>query len=432
MMKRCLLLLALIGLLVFTTSAPMNAQSSCQFELSGDMQNGTDPENPSNEVITDDITGNPTTFESDRAVASRDLPADTQAEEIDNQVNLKYYFVPPRTCAGGSPRIQLAVDGDKDGDFEQTPGGPDQNAFGYVGNGPFGAGCVPGSWQIQDMTDNVARWDLSQFGGTPANTWEEMEAFLTAKYGANGYQILSGALVDDSGWAAGGSGVAYYDLLTIGDCTLDGSEDTFRDDDNDNVPDDEDNCPGVSNPDQTDTDNDGQGNACDTDDDGDNVPDANDNCPLVPNTNQTDTDNDGLGNACDPDDDNDGTPDANDCAPLNPAISPTATEVCNGIDDDCDGLVDEGFPNSDNDNMANCVDPDDDNDGVPDANDNCPLVANPGQQNSDADPAGDACDAQIGPPTNANQCKNNGWMVYNFPRKFKNQGDCIQYVNTGK
>lgn len=38
----------------------------------------------------------------------------------------------------------------------------------------------------------------------------------------------------------------------------------------------------------------------------------------------------------------------------------------------------------------------------------------------------------IGPPTNANQCKNNGWSKFNFPKKFKNQGNCVQYVNTGK
>jgi len=39
---------------------------------------------------------------------------------------------------------------------------------------------------------------------------------------------------------------------------------------------------------------------------------------------------------------------------------------------------------------------------------------------------------QIGPPTNKDQCKNDGWMSFTVPRKFKNQGDCIQYVNTGK
>ena len=52
----------------------------------------------------------------------------------------------------------------------------------------------------------------------------------------------------------------------------------------------------------------------------------------------------------------------------------------------------------------------------------------------DADNDGiiDACDAQVGPPTNKDQCKNGGWMNFNSPRTFKNQGDCIQYVNTGK
>ena len=39
---------------------------------------------------------------------------------------------------------------------------------------------------------------------------------------------------------------------------------------------------------------------------------------------------------------------------------------------------------------------------------------------------------QIGPPANPNACKNGGWKTFNTPRTFKNQGDCIQYVNTGK
>lgn len=35
-------------------------------------------------------------------------------------------------------------------------------------------------------------------------------------------------------------------------------------------------------------------------------------------------------------------------------------------------------------------------------------------------------------PTSKDQCKNNGWQRFNFPFSFKNQGDCIQFVNTGK
>lgn len=37
----------------------------------------------------------------------------------------------------------------------------------------------------------------------------------------------------------------------------------------------------------------------------------------------------------------------------------------------------------------------------------------------------------VGPPTNKDQCKNGGWQTFNNP-SFKNQGQCIQYVNTGK
>ncbi len=39
---------------------------------------------------------------------------------------------------------------------------------------------------------------------------------------------------------------------------------------------------------------------------------------------------------------------------------------------------------------------------------------------------------QIGPPTNKDQCKKGGWQTFNTPHTFKNQGDCIQFVNTGK
>ena len=38
----------------------------------------------------------------------------------------------------------------------------------------------------------------------------------------------------------------------------------------------------------------------------------------------------------------------------------------------------------------------------------------------------------VGPPTDKNQCKKGGWSEFDFPKAFKNQGDCIQFVNTGK
>ncbi len=72
--------------------------------------------------------------------------------------------------------------------------------------------------------------------------------------------------------------------------------------------------------------------------------------------------------------------------------TPPESEKCDGIDNDCDGEIDEGYPDLDGDGLANCVDPDSDNDGWVDEDDNCPLHDNADQQNTDGDAQGDACD----------------------------------------
>ena len=64
---------------------------------------------------------------------------------------------------------------------------------------------------------------------------------------------------------------------------------TIQDPDGDGSHGDEDNCPNISNPDQTDSDYDEVGNACD-------------NCPYVYNPDQADADGDNFGDACDPGD----------------------------------------------------------------------------------------------------------------------------------
>ncbi|MCO4763643.1 MAG: thrombospondin type 3 repeat-containing protein [Myxococcales bacterium] len=78
------------------------------------------------------------------------------------------------------------------------------------------------------------------------------------------------------------------------------------------------------------------------------------------------------------------------------ALTPGA-EVCDGLDNDCNGKTDEGSVDTDGDKSADCIDADDDGDGVIDTKDNCPLIANPKQVNTDAtlagnDSLGDACD----------------------------------------
>ncbi len=84
--------------------------------------------------------------------------------------------------------------------------------------------------------------------------------------------------------------------------------------------------------------------------------------------------------------------DNTDCNDSDYSVNPGAPELCNGIDENCNGLIDEGFSDTDGDQFPDCLDDDDDNDGVLDVNDNCPLTYNPGQQDTDGDGIGDVCD----------------------------------------
>ena len=86
-------------------------------------------------------------------------------------------------------------------------------------------------------------------------------------------------------------------------------------------------------------------------------------------------------------------------------------------DDDDDGILDGQdncplIPNpeqedTDGDGAGDACDTDDDNDGIPDTEDNCPLVANPGQEDSDNDGIGDVCDTDSdndGVPNDVDNC----------------------------
>jgi len=145
-----------------------------------------------------------------------------------------------------------------------------------------------------------------------------------------------------------------------------------------------DNCPGVLNDDQTDSDNDTLGDGCDncdyisnlnqSDVDDDTFGDLCDNCPSINNTDQTDWDHDGFGDVCD------STP----CG---------QNAYWNNLSSSCACNV--NFYNSDGNWDTGCEDPDSDGDGYTDNNgDNCVNVSNPSQSNSDSlnDNLGDACD----------------------------------------
>ncbi len=174
-----------------------------------------------------------------------------------------------------------------------------------------------------------------------------------------------------------------------------------------------------------------------------------------------DVDSDGILNFCDRDSDGDNTADADDCQPLDTTIHQSANEVCDGVDNNCDGLVDgadssmtvpecskqegvcngatktgalctvgvfgscnsvvyamhnaayqvvedlcdgldndcdgqtdEGHPDDNNNGQADCLEleTDTDGDGVPNTEDNCPNKANTDQLDTDGDQQGNACD----------------------------------------
>ena len=148
----------------------------------------------------------------------------------------------------------------------------------------------------------------------------------------------------------------------------------YADADVDGIADDQDNCIYAADPEQTDSDGDGVGDACDDDDDNDGFLDDADTCTAVGNPDQRDFDQDGDGDACDTDDDDDGVLDAAD---------------------DCPRAANADQADSDGDGLGDACD-DSDGDSILDGADNCPMAGNAKQEDRDNDGLGDACDSSPG------------------------------------
>ncbi|HET9249534.1 MAG TPA: hypothetical protein VFP13_06290 [Actinomycetota bacterium] len=200
-----------------------------KFELIGVMVDDTDPENPTNDTISDIAT--PGSF----ALAFRNMPPGIKITALENQLGLKFFFEGSRSCFAGSPRITLLVDANGDGKFQQVPNGPDFAAHGHV-NPPAFAACPSNVWRYEDLTDALVRWEVTPstattppigpIGGASAVNWDGLEAAISAQFPS--HKILAGFVVDDSCFAAGlpSCGKAHYDLVTIENRTLENDQDT--------------------------------------------------------------------------------------------------------------------------------------------------------------------------------------------------------------
>lgn len=195
------------------------------FLLGGTAQLAQDPENPANDVIVIRTDIAPFFGTVSRA-------ANVKVDRLDNMLEFKAWFqigLSPKTCIGGSPRLQLAIDLDGDG----VSNG---NVFLDTGINGSGSGCPPETWLYEDLTGGDG---VTGLGGSPSTgfvtpneerecaasqlggpgvpgagvPWSQCEAYFAL---FPNHLVCTVALVDDTFGIPGMSGTAYYDLFSAG------------------------------------------------------------------------------------------------------------------------------------------------------------------------------------------------------------------------
>lgn len=118
------------------------------------------------------------------------------------------YNVTDDSCAAGSPRYQINLDTDGDGDT-------DGSAFSYIGPPPSYTGCPTGWQSTGNLVEDTDLIDTSQLGGA------FYEPVLTAQTRLAGATITGIQLVTDSGFAfPDGEQTILFDNAVINDTTI--------------------------------------------------------------------------------------------------------------------------------------------------------------------------------------------------------------------